>query len=63
MLFVALKNKKCPHDDNEEKTTFQTNTTELYKQLKQQTKKENLRLVISSIMVGVVAKLMIRFIS
>ena len=63
MLFVALKNKKCSHDDNEGKTTFQTNTTELYKQLKQQTKKENLRLVISSIMVGVVAKLKIRFIS
>ena len=44
--------KKGSHDDNERKSAFQAIATELYKQ-QRKTKKEHLRLVISSIRVGV----------
>ena len=58
MLLVALKDKKkSSHDDNEWKSAFQTIATELYKQLKRK-KKEQLRLVISSIRVDVVSSVL-----
>ena len=50
MLFAALK------DENEGKFSFQTITIELYKQPKRNKQKEHLRLVISSVRVGVVPK-------
>ena len=38
-LLLALKDKKCSHDDNKGKSALQTIATELYKVPKRQTKK------------------------
>ena len=53
MLFVALKDRKSVHDDNEGKSTFHAIETELSKQPKNV--KEQLRLVICSFRVGTVS--------
>ena len=55
MLLAELQDSKSSLGDNEEKPVFQTIAIELYKQLKNKNKKEHLRLVISSISVGVVS--------
>ena len=55
-MFTALKDKKSSHDDNERKSGFQTIAIKLYKKPKKQTKKERLKLAISSIRPAVVAK-------
>ena len=57
VLFAGLKDKKSSHDDNEGKPAFQTFMIELHKQAKiSKQNKQHLRLIISSIRVGVVAK-------
>ena len=53
MLFAKLNDKKRGY---EEKTAFQTIVIELYKQLTKQIK-QNIRLVVSSTRIGVVAKI------
>ena len=52
VIVCSIKSKRSSHDNNEGKSVFQTTAIELYKEQK----KEHLKLVISSIRVGVVAK-------
>ena len=58
MLFATLKDKKKFSRRYKGKPTFQTIAIELYKQLE-----KHLRLVTSSITVGVVPELLMRFMS
>ena len=55
MLLATLKDKKSSHDDNEGNSAFKTIAKELYQHLRPKRKKEHLRLVMSSIRVGVVS--------
>ena len=57
LLPAVLKDEKGSHDDNKGKPMFQAIVIELYKQQKK-TKKEHLRLVISSIRVSLISSVL-----